>query len=187
MKTSETDLLIVPGTGGAEPEHWQSRIAAKLATARIVEQPDWSMASLSLAVGEIVDAVRRAERPVVMIGHSAGTSLIAHSVASLKQLELITRVRGAFLIAAPSERTLAASQHIDPAFAAIPRDPLPFPSILVASSNDPHATLEEAADLAMAWGSQFVEAGEAGHINVASGHGPWPEGLMRFAGFLSKL
>jgi uncharacterized protein len=75
----------------------------------------------------------------------------------------------------------------DPVFVPLPRDPFPFPSVLIASSNDPNATLEESADLALAWGAQLVEAGEAGHIDEASGHGPWPEGMMRFAGFLSKL
>ena len=49
-------------------------------------------------------------------------------------------------------------------------------STLVASSNDPYATLEHSADLAAAWGSKFVEAGAAGHINAESGHGPWPGG-----------
>ena len=87
----------------------------------------------------------------------------------------------------PSAEALAGLSGIDPAFKAIPRDPLPFPSIFVASSNDPFSTMEQSADLSLAWGSDLVEAGDAGHINAASGHGPWPEGLMRFAGFLSKL
>jgi uncharacterized protein len=85
------------------------------------------------------------------------------------------------------QASLRALDGIDPAFAFLPRDPLPFPSLLVASSDDPYCTMEEAVDLASAWGSQLVEAGAAGHINAASGHGPWPEGMMRFAGFLSKL
>jgi predicted alpha/beta hydrolase family esterase len=33
----------------------------------------------------------------------------------------------------------------------------------------------------------IVDAGDAGHVNTESGHGPWPEGLMRFAGFLKQL
>ncbi|MFB2608362.1 alpha/beta hydrolase, partial [Rhizobium phaseoli] len=37
------------------------------------------------------------------------------------------------------------------------------------------------------WGSFLVDAGEAGHINADSGHGPWPEGTMVFAQFLSRL
>ena len=45
---------------------------------------------------------------------------------------------------------------------------------------------EVAEDIAGAWGSLFIDAGEAGHINAASGHGPWPEGSMTFASFLSR-
>ena len=30
-------------------------------------------------------------------------------------------------------------------------------------------------------------AGQAGHINTDSGYGPWPEGSMAFAQFLSRL
>ncbi|MFW8585524.1 alpha/beta hydrolase [Rhizobium beringeri] len=32
-----------------------------------------------------------------------------------------------------------------------------------------------------------VDAGESGHINADSGHGPWPEGTMVFAQFLGRL
>jgi uncharacterized protein len=187
MKSSETDILIVPAQGGAGNGHWQARIAGKLSTARIVDQPDWQHSSLGDAVGEIARAVADATRPVIFVAHSTGASLVAHAVPSLMQLGVIERVRGAYLVVPPSVRTLTEWQGLDPAFAAIPRDPLPFPSLLIASSNDPHATMEEQADMALAWGSLLVEAGEAGHINEASGHGPWPEGLMRFAGFLSKL
>ncbi len=187
MKSSETDILLVPGIGGAGQGHWQARIAAKLSTARIVDQPDWQMTRLGDAVGEIARAVADATRPVVFVAHSSGSSLVAHAVPSLVQLGIADRVRGAFLVTPPSIRTLTDWHDAEPAFAAIPRDPLPFPSLLIASSNDPHATMEEQADLALAWGALLVEAGEQGHIDEASGHGPWPEGLMRFAGFLSKL
>jgi uncharacterized protein len=187
MKSSNTDILVIPGYEGAGPVHWQSRMVAKLSTARMVEQPDWSYPSLSGAVAEVVQAVCDATRPVVFVAHSAGAALIAHSIPSLAQLNVLARVKGAYLVAPPSARALLELSAIDPAFGLVPRDPLPFPSVLVASSNDPFATLEESADLALAWGSQFTEAGEAGHINTASGHGPWPEGMMRFAGFLSKL
>jgi uncharacterized protein len=187
MKSSETDILLVAGYEGSGPVHWQTRMAAKLSTARIVEQPDWLYPSLSTAIAELARAIAEATRPVVLVGHSAGNTLIAHAVPSLAQLALTERIRGAYLVAAPSSRALADIPVMDPAFAAIPRDPLPFPSVMVASSTDPYATMEEQADLALAWGAHLVEAGDAGHINTASGHGPWPEGMMRFAGFLSKL
>ena len=54
---------------------------------------------------------------------------------------------------------------------------LQFRTIVVASSNDPYVTLSRARAFAMAWGSEFMMIGEAGHINSASGLGDWPEGL----------
>jgi uncharacterized protein len=183
MKSSETSILVVAGHTGVGDAHWQSRLIAKLSAAKLVEQDDWLYGSLTKAVDRMVDAVAAAEKPVVFVAHSAGCCLVAHAVLRMD----CTKIRGAFLVAPPSAKSLASYEGIDPNFAKVPRDPLPFASILVASSNDPHASLEDSADLASAWGSQLVEAGEAGHINASSGHGPWPEGMMRFAGFLSKL
>jgi predicted alpha/beta hydrolase family esterase len=57
----------------------------------------------------------------------------------------------------------------------------------VASSNDPYCSLERARDLAATWGSAVIESGEVGHLNVASGHGPWPDGLLAFGIFLQRL
>jgi uncharacterized protein len=187
MKSSETDILIIPGYEGIGVVHWQSRMAGKLSTARVVDQPDWLHTSLDNAVTEVVKAVHAATRPVVFVAHSLGNLLVAQAVPALKAAGLIDRVKGAYLVAVPASRALSELGSVDRAFANIPRDPLPFPSVLVASSNDPFASLEEAADISAAWGSKLIEAGEQGHINTASGHGPWPEGMMSFAGFLSRL
>ncbi len=46
---------------------------------------------------------------------------------------------------------------------------------------------DEAKELAEAWGAELVDAGDSGHLNSESGHGPWPDGLLRFAGFLMGL
>ncbi|HUG60850.1 MAG TPA: alpha/beta hydrolase, partial [Methylomirabilota bacterium] len=51
----------------------------------------------------------------------------------------------------------------------------------------PYCRFDVADDLAAAWGAVFVDAGDAGHINAESGHGPWPEGLTRFATLLSRV
>jgi uncharacterized protein len=187
MKSSETDILVVPGYDGSGPDHWQSRMAAKLSTARIADQPDWGFASLEIAVDHLVAAVAKSSRPLVFVAHSAGTVLVAHAVRRIVHLNLAERIRGAFLVSVPSTTALAGLPGIDPAFALIPRQPLPFPSTIVASSNDPFGSLENSADMALTWGSRMIEAGEQGHINSASGHGPWPEGMMAFAGFLSRL
>lgn len=187
MKSSETDIFIVPGYEGAGPTHWQHRMASKLSTARIIDQIDWTYPSLSDAIGELAAAVQASTRPIVFVSHSVGTTLVAHAMPTLQQLQLADRVKGGFLVTPPSELALTEMPNIDPAFALVPREPLPFPSALIASSNDPYATMEQSADLALAWGSKLIEAGEQGHINIASGHGPWPEGMMSFAGYLSRL
>jgi uncharacterized protein len=184
MKSSETSILVVAGHMGLGPDHWQRRLVSKLSTAVLVEQADWLHGSLLVAVDAFVAAVVTAEKPVVLVAHSVGCILVAHAMRALVEPE---KVRGAYFVVPPNEAALRAFHGIDPQFAQVPRGPLPFPSLLVATSNDPYSTLEDSASLALAWGSQLVEAGEAGHIDHTSGHGPWPEGMMRFAGFLSKL
>ena len=72
-------------------------------------------------------------------------------------------------------------------FGPYPRDPLPFPAITIASGNDPFCAFEVAEDIAAAWGALFIDAGEAGHLDEGAGYGPWPEGSMVFAQFLSRL
>jgi predicted alpha/beta hydrolase family esterase len=69
----------------------------------------------------------------------------------------------------------------------VPTDPLPFPSLLVVSTNDSYVSPNRAADMATAWGSELHFAGEAGHINLASGHGPWPEGLLMFTRLMQRI
>lgn len=183
MKSSDTDILIIPGWSGSGPDHWQSRWVAKLSTARVVEQEDWYKPSRHLWSERIVQAVRASTRPVVLVAHSAGVSAVAHAAEHLHPGD----VAGAFLVAPASERAKGAIPGMAADFIPHRREALPFRSVLIASTNDPYCTPEEAKELAQVWGSEFVDAGESGHINAESGHGPWPDGLLRFGGFLRSL
>lgn len=60
----------------------------------------------------------------------------------------------------------------------MPRSRLPFPSILVASNDDPYASPGFSRELASAWESRLVTLVGAGHVNGASGLGAWPEGKV---------
>jgi len=64
---------------------------------------------------------------------------------------------------------------------------MPVPTLFIASENDPCMTLHVAKSLAVEWKSKFVNAGTAGHINVNSGHSPWPEGMALLENFLRDL
>ncbi|MYN11453.1 RBBP9/YdeN family alpha/beta hydrolase, partial [Pseudoduganella aquatica] len=59
----------------------------------------------------------------------------------------------------------------------LPEGPLPFPSILAASSDDYLCGMAASRRLAAGWGSELVELGEVGHLNPAAGYGPWPSAL----------
>lgn len=182
MKIADADILILPGLGNSGPGHWQRRWGERFSTGRFVEQDEWDRPQLRDWVGNIERAVMMATRPVVFITHSLGGLALVHAAQSFKD----TKVRGALLVAVPDPESEQFPQAARP-FAHVPRDPLPFPSILVASSDDRLCSVERAVDLSSCWGSDFHIANNAGHINVESGHGPWPEGLMMFTRLMQRL
>ncbi|MEM5492123.1 alpha/beta hydrolase [Hoeflea sp. AS16] len=182
MKVAEADILIVPGYTNSGPDHWQTRWQARLSTARRVEQDAWSKPVREDWTARFAQTVNEAEKPVVVIAHSLGVATALQALPECNK-----KIAGAFLVAPPD----VANPQIRPkhlmTFGPYKEDPLPFPSIVVASRNDPFGSFEHAGDMANAWGAMLVDAGEAGHINAQSGHGPWPEGIMVFAHFLARL
>jgi predicted alpha/beta hydrolase family esterase len=84
------------------------------------------------------------------------------------------RVRGVLLVG-PSDTEAPVYPPGPSGFAPMPR--LPFSSLVVTSRDDIYVSPARARDFAASWGSEVVAIGPAGHINAASGHGPWPEGL----------
>ncbi len=182
MKISEAAILILPGLGNSGSDHWQRRWAGRMETARIVEQAEWDRPQLGPWIETIHREIIMSTRPLVLVAHSLAVSAVVHTAQRLKD----TKVRGAFLVSPPDHEDEAIPPEASP-FGHVPRDPLPFPSMLVASTNDPLLGVERAVDMASAWGSDLHFAGEAGHINAASGHGPWPEGLLMFTRLMQRL
>jgi predicted alpha/beta hydrolase family esterase len=183
MRVAEAEILIVPGLGGSGEDHWQTRWEAKLSTARRVEQDGWDAPALEAWTDRLVAEVAASERPVVLVAHSLGVLTVAHAAGRFPA----GKVAAAFLVAPPSDATVREIAAVDPAFAPAPRAALPFPSLVVASRDDAMAPYEHSEALARDWGATLVDAGSSGHINAESGHGPWPEGLMRFGGLLAKI
>lgn len=181
MKIADADILIAPGLGNSGPEHWQRRWGTRMANARFIEQDDWNNPVVADWVARIHQEIMLATRPVVLVGHSLSVAAIVLTARQLAD----TKVRGAFLVSPPDFESDALPQTARPF--KPPTDPLPFPSMVVASTTDPLVSVERAQGFAADWGSDFKLAGDAGHINVASGHGPWPEGLLMFAELMRRL
>lgn len=164
------DILIVPGRGNSGPDHWQTWFEAELPDARRVDQDDWDTPWLLDWVARLHAEIDAAPNPVWLVAHSFGC--LAAVAAGFSRA---ARIRGALLVA-----------PVDPERFGIPaallEDPLGFPSLVVASDNDPWISRHSVRQLAAHWGSRLVSLGNAGHINPDSGHGPWPEGLQLFAG-----
>ncbi|MBB5503345.1 hypothetical protein HDG37_007585 [Paraburkholderia sp. MM5384-R2] len=176
MNSMTPTVLIVPGLREHVPDHWQTLLAAKLPPACSVAPLEHDKLSCAARVDAIDRALATIEGPVIIVAHSAGAMMVAHWVARGATCE----VRGA-LLAAPADLETpmpAGYPAIDVlkehGWLPIPRGRLPFPSIVAAGCNDPLTRLDRASEFAQAWGSRFVELGEVGHLNPASGHGEWP-------------
>lgn len=186
MKTSEATILMVPGYTNSSENHWQSRWERKIKTAHRVEQNEWHKPVVEDWTKNLLVALRRAKNPVIIVAHSLGCQVSVQASLQFDDL-LRKKVRGAFFVAPPEvENPKIRPKHLM-TFGPYPRDPLPFPSVVVASRNDQFCNIQVADDMAASWGSLFVDAGEQGHINAESGHGPWPEGLMVFSKFIAHL
>lgn len=183
MKTRETSIIMVPGLGNSGPGHWQTRWVEKLSNATRVHQTDWETPTREAWVSQVVRAVEQAPRPVILVAHALGVITCVHAAPAFPH----NKVAGAFLVAPSDVDNSLHLAEVKREFAPVPRDPLPFPSLLVASRNDPYCRYERAEDFSYAWGAQLVDAGEAGHINPQSNYGPWPEGILRFASFVARL
>ena len=183
MKIADADILISPGYGPVDGHHWQQRWARQMKTAHVVDHADYLSPKRDDWVADIVAAVKVSTRPVVLVGHSLGCIAIAHAASFLDQ----EKVKGAFLVAPSDWDREDLIDGFNHDFAPIPKEKLPFPTQLVASRNDPYCDYDKALKLTHHWGSRMIDAGEAGHINVESGQGPWPEGLTAFALFMKTL
>jgi len=171
-------VLIVPGLRDHVDEHWQTLLAARLDRVRSVPAMGRDNLDRAARVSAIEQAAAAIDAPVVVVAHSGGVITVAHWAHQTR-----CRVRGALLATPPDfERPMPPGFPTTYALQAggwlpVPMDPLPFPSVVAASRNDPLAGYDHVTLLARAWGSRLVDLGEVGHLNPASGFGEWPLAL----------
>ncbi len=169
-------VVVVPGLRDQVAEHWQTLLAARLPGARMVPPMGRENLDCSARVEAIERELESLDGPVILVAHSGGVITVVQWALRHRH-----RVHGALLATPPDcERAMPAGYPTIDALRAggwlpVPRVPLPFPSIVAASRNDPLAEFDRVQALARAWSSEFVDLGEVGHLNPASGFGDWPE------------
>jgi predicted alpha/beta hydrolase family esterase len=172
-------VLILPGWFNSLDGHWQTRWEGRYGYER-VQQDDWEHPQRGDWVAALESAVARDDRRCVLVAHSLGCILAAHWAQSSVH---VSRIAGALLVAPPDlERENAPGQLRG--FTPVPRAELPFPAIVVASSDDEYGQIERSRDLARGWNAKFVDIGPRGHINGDSGLGDWSEGHALIEGWL---
>jgi len=166
-----TNYFIVPGLGNSGELHWQSNFERSGDNFKRIEQKEWDAPVCSDWIATIDETLKGYDlSTVVLVGHSLACATIAQwAIDNNKQ------IRGALLVA-PSD--LEATGYDFPAVGfSVPKTKIPFRTIVVASTNDPWVTIDRAKHFAEMWGSEFINIGDAGHINVDAGYTEWPEGM----------
>jgi predicted alpha/beta hydrolase family esterase len=168
--------LLLPGWQNSGPTHWQSRWEARHGDER-VGQDDWIWPRRGDWMARLEEIVLADTAPVLLIAHSLGCQLVA---AWSAHSPLVGRIQGALLVAPPdTERADSPPQLFN--WRPIVRAALPFPSLLVYSSNDPFCSVDRALGMARDWRSQTIDLGPCGHVNGESGLGDWPQGRALLA------
>jgi uncharacterized protein len=172
---SGATVLIVPGLRDHVAEHWQTVLATRLPRVRTVPPMGRTDLCCSARCAAIEWEAQAIDGPLVVVAHSGGVVMLAHWAQRTRRPLL-----GALLATPPDfERPMPAgyptiAELETGGWLPVPRGPLPFPSLVAASRNDPLGDFDRVAELARDWGSRLVDLGEVGHLNPASGFGEWP-------------
>lgn len=161
-------VLIVPGLHGSGENHWQSWFERQLSDTVRVHQSDWSEPHLPRWAGAVRREIDHAVGEIWIVAHSFGCLAAAHAATDYQE-----RIAGALFVAPADPDKFSVSTML-------PNYRFSFPSVMVATTNDPWMRLIKAAYWAEQWGSHLINIGAAGHINPDSGFGPWPDGLEIF-------
>jgi predicted alpha/beta hydrolase family esterase len=175
------EILYLAGINDSGPGHWQNHWLKRLG-GTWVEHLVWSRPKASDWVADLQLTLQSLHGPKVVMAHSLGCLTLSRWVEKHQD----PNIRGAFLVAPPDptspsypKEALGFGDPFDIAF--------PFPSVLVASQDDPYASLDYSERLAEKWGSEFLDVGKKGHINLGSRLGSWDEGLKAFQSFRQRL
>lgn len=175
------EFITLPGITGSGATHWQTIWEQADPRFSRFQPSSWDCPLLEDWVQSLETAVRAAHLPPVLVAHSLACLLVAHWA-----VQSTTPIAGAFLVAVPDPKgpefpPEAASFH------SVPTGPLRFPTLMIASDNDPYGSLAYAQGRASEWQASLIVAGALGHINGASGLSDWPHGRVLLEAFCAGI
>jgi len=174
-------FLILPGIGNSDENHWQSLWERKNSNFIRIQQEDWDGPICADWLKKLEESVFSLGENTILIAHSLSCLLVAHWASYTK-----LKVAGALLVAPPDpEAKIFPKAALN--FSGFSLNSFSFLSTVVASENDPYATLEFSRGCANSWGSEFVNIGMSGHVNTSSGFGYWPYGELLLENLVKKV
>lgn len=172
-------IVIVHGYDGSGPGHWQRWLHDELrrdgSAVAFPDLPDPAAPDKDAWVEALTATIADASSPLTFVCHSLGCWALDHLLAARAPLA----VHAALLVAPPSPLL-----PFEPVESFLPPPCLhgcwaPFAArtLVVGSDDDDYASAEEIDEIARTLGVACRILPGAGHINVASGYGPWPFAL----------
>ena len=164
------NYLILAGIYNSGSDHWQSHWLNSDHRFSKLEHSSWDFPDRKVWVNELEEKILSLGSNTVLVAHSLACLMVVHWASQNK-----LRVQGALLVSVPDpdgENFPKDAKN----FGDLPDSPLPFPSIVVSSDNDPYGTSAFMSSCATNWGSQFVGLNGLGHINADSKLGDWSLG-----------
>lgn len=178
-----TQLLILPGLGNSGEKHWQTFWHKKFENSIRLVQDNWDKPIREEWIERLNEEITKLNSPTILVAHSLAVSLVLHWAKTNNNPNII----GALLVAPADVDSPQHTPDIIRNFAPMPLYKLPFPSIVVASENDPYASFERKLYFAENWGSDFVNVGLQGHINSDSDLKYWEEGQVILQQLINKV
>lgn len=175
-------VFLLPGLGNSGRDHWQTRWEIRYGYHRVA-QDDWDRPKRAAWMARLEAELSAVRAGVVLVAHSLGCALVSHWAREYGA----GRVVGALLVAPADVDSARRTPDEVRDFSPLPMRPLPFPSIVVASTSDSYVDHDRGAYFATRWGAGFRSVGDAGHINADSRLGDWSDGHRLLTELLDEL
>ncbi|WP_436533904.1 RBBP9/YdeN family alpha/beta hydrolase [Actinoplanes sp. HUAS TT8] len=186
-----TRVLLVPGRGVAKADHWAQQWARDRGY-RWAPEPPGPPYRPAERVADLERVLGESDEPAILVAHSAGCLTVAYwaerqpygpptlgevPLVSMAGFDKITSGACGQPAGVDNGGPVVGALLVTPPYVEeVPRRRLPFRAIVVASRDDPHAVFGEQERFAREWGAELVDAGNVGHLDSATGFGPWPQG-----------